>query len=143
MVAWTFADLKPRMLARQCARILSDCSSGTVKKCQLPFSPVQSHSGPVTVIMPFSRSDCRNRRGRLSNSPPMLAPGDVQTACCDQHSAADRVDGWYIRKQQPAIDGRANDLQIIERCNCGHWRPQRGGHEELAASAGNAADHHE
>src|SRR5689334_12304050 len=41
------------MLARQCARISSDCSSGTVKKCQLPLSPVQSQSGPVTVITSF------------------------------------------------------------------------------------------
>src|SRR5690348_12141110 len=50
MAASTLADLKPRMLARQCARISSDCSSGTVKKCQLPLAPVHRDSGPVTVI---------------------------------------------------------------------------------------------
>src|SRR5438045_503264 len=50
MVTSTRADLNPRIIARQWARISSDCSSGTLMKCQVPPLPVQSFNGTVTVI---------------------------------------------------------------------------------------------
>src|SRR5438046_2346542 len=51
MRASTFTDPKPRGVPKACARISSDCSSGTVMKYQRPAaSPFQTHSSEVTVI---------------------------------------------------------------------------------------------